>query len=204
MRSAVLAGGTASRFGGRPKGLEKVGGVRILDRVMEVLTAATGATPTLIANAPDAGQWLENVEPVADIVQNAGSLGGIYTAISAGEGPVLIVAWDMPFLTAELIDALIKGAGDFDIFLPESTGPLGVEPLCAIYGPGTTEPIQRSLLHEDLRSTQFHSEVRRGTLPLEQVRALGDPDVLFFNVNDPDDLKRAEELWRRQHESPRA
>ncbi len=50
MRSAVLAGGTASRFGGRPKGLEKVGGVRILDRVVEVVTVATGASPVLVAD----------------------------------------------------------------------------------------------------------------------------------------------------------
>ncbi len=117
---------------------------------------------------------------------------------------MLVVAWDMPFLTVELVEALVNGAGDYDIFLPESTGPLGVEPLCAIYGPGTTEPIQRSLLHEDLRSTKFHDEVRRGTLPLDEVRAFGDPDVLFFNVNDPQDLQRAEELWRGQHETPRA
>jgi molybdopterin-guanine dinucleotide biosynthesis protein A len=204
MRSAVLAGGTASRFGGRPKGLEKVGGVRILDRVVEVATVATGASPVLVANAPEAQQWIDGIGTVADIVQNAGSLGGIYTAVSSGEGPVLVVAWDMPFLTVELVEALVNGAGDYDIFLPESTGPLGVEPLCAIYGPGTTEPIQRSLLHEDLRSTKFHDEVRRGTLPLDEVRAFGDPDVLFFNVNDPQDLQRAEELWRGQHETPRA
>jgi len=30
------------------------------------------------------------------------------------------------------------------------------------------------------------------------VRAFGDPDVLFFNVNRPEDLARAEDLWRRR------
>jgi molybdopterin-guanine dinucleotide biosynthesis protein A len=64
MRSAVLAGGTASRFGGRPKGLEKVGGVRILDRVVEVVTVATGASPVLVANAPEAQQWIDGIGTV--------------------------------------------------------------------------------------------------------------------------------------------
>jgi GTP:adenosylcobinamide-phosphate guanylyltransferase len=29
------------------------------------------------------------------------------------------------------------------------------------------------------------------------VREFGDPAELFFNVNAPDDLARAEELWQR-------
>jgi len=30
------------------------------------------------------------------------------------------------------------------------------------------------------------------------VKAFGDPDELFFNVNTPDDLERAEALWQRR------
>jgi len=40
--------------------------------------------------------------------------------------------------------------------------------------------------------------VKVGTLPLERVRAFGDPAVLFFNVNTPEDLEQAEALWRRR------
>ena len=42
MRGAVLAGGGATRFGGRPKGLEQVGGARILDRMVDTFLAALG------------------------------------------------------------------------------------------------------------------------------------------------------------------
>jgi molybdopterin-guanine dinucleotide biosynthesis protein A len=34
---AILAGGAGSRFGGMPKGLERVGGVRVIDRVATAL-----------------------------------------------------------------------------------------------------------------------------------------------------------------------
>src|SRR5207247_2497362 len=44
----------------------------------------------------------------------------------------------------------------------------------------------------------FHADVTVGTLPLERVRALGDPDLLFFNVNAPADLERAEAAWRQR------
>ena len=44
----------------------------------------------------------------------------------------------------------------------------------------------------------FHADVKVGTLPLERVRAYGDPDVLFFNVNTPADLERAEAVWQQR------
>jgi len=50
----------------------------------------------------------------------SGSLGGIYTAVVSGVGPVLCVAWDMPFLTVDLLRALLEGSTDWDAFLPES------------------------------------------------------------------------------------
>ncbi|MEA2722801.1 MAG: hypothetical protein QOH59_572, partial [Gemmatimonadales bacterium] len=48
----------------------------------------------------------------------------------------------------------------------------------------------------------FHDRIRVGILPLEQVRALEDPDLLFFNVNTADDLARADQLWHQRASSP--
>lgn len=202
MRGAVLAGGAASRYDGQAKGLERVGGERILDRLVEAMRDATGVAPVLVANAPEAGSWAPGLEVVPDVRPDCGSIGGIYSAICAGEGPVLVVAWDMPFVTAELLEALVTGATEYDVFVPASEGPRGLEPLCGVYGPACAEPIARQLDDEDLRAIAFHAQVRVGTLALEAVRRFGDPDTLFFNVNTPDDLSRAEELWR-QHASSR-
>ena len=197
MRGAVLAGGAASRYGGRPKGLLEVGGRRILDRVVETVAAVTGAPPLLVANASDAPGWRPDLRCVPDLRAGAGALGGIYTAVCAGPGPVLCVAWDMPFVTVALLQALAAGSAGFDAFLPESGARRGVEPLCAVYGPACREPIEASIARDDLRAIAFHDAVRTGTLSLDRVRAFGDPDVLFFNVNRPDDLERAEALWRQ-------
>lgn len=194
----MLAGGAARRYDGRPKGLLTVGGRRILDRVVDAVAEATGAPPLLVANAADAASWRPDLVTVPDIRPGCGSLGGIHTAVTVTAGPVLCLAWDMPFVPVPLLQALIGGANDVDAFLPESDGRRGVEPLCAVYGPACGPAIERQLARGDLRAVGFHDEVRVGRLPLALVRGFGDPDVLFFNVNRPEDLERAEELWRQR------
>ncbi len=198
MRGAVLAGGAAHRYGGRPKGLVELGGRRILDRVVDAVGAVTGSPPLLVANAPEGPGWRPDLHTVPDVRRDCGSLGGIYTAVEWGTGPVLCVAWDMPFVTAELLRALVEGSAGCDAFLPESDGRRGVEPLCAVYGPACGPAIERQLARDDLRAIGFHADVNVGTLPLERVRVFGDPDVLFFNVNTPADLERAEAVWRQR------
>jgi molybdopterin-guanine dinucleotide biosynthesis protein A len=198
VRGAVLAGGAARRYGGHPKGLVELGGRRILDRVVDALAAVIGAAPLLVANAPDGPGWRPDLRTVPDVRPGCGSLGGIYTAVASGAGPVLCLAWDMPFVTPELLRALVEGSVTSDAFLPESDGRRGVEPLCAVYGPACGPAIERQLARQDLRAIGFHADVKVGTLPLERVRAYGDPDVLFFNVNTPADLERAEAVWRQR------
>ena len=199
-RGAVLAGGAARRYGGVPKGLLEVGGRRILDRVVDAVQAATGgALPLLVANAADASTWRPDLTTIPDARPGGGSLGGIYTAVTAGAAPVLCVAWDMPFVPAALLRALVEGAtaGPYDAFLLQSSGRRGLEPLCALYGPACGPAIAQRLESGDLQAISFHPDVRVGILSLAQVRGFGSPDELFFNVNTPDDLARAEELWRR-------
>ena len=196
----MLAGGAASRYGGAPKGLLEVGGRRILARVIDAVATVTGSPPVLVANAADAPSWRPDLKTIPDARPGFGSLGGIYTAVTAGSKPVLCVAWDMPFVPTELLRALVDGAaaGTFDAFLPESSGRRGLEPLCAVYGPACRSAIEQRLDQGDLRAISFHADVRVGILSLAQVREFGNPDELFFNVNTPADLARAEALWRQR------
>ena len=201
MRGAVLAGGTASRFGGRPKGLEEVGGKRILDRVTQAVQDATGELPFLVSNASEAVRWRPDLRVVRDAIRDCGSLGGIYTALSAGDGPVLVVAWDMPFVPVELLKLLIQRAEDYDAVVPESkTDGSELEPLCAVYGQRCLAPIRARLVEEDFRVQGFLDAVRVGRVLAAEIDRIGDPVTLFFNVNTPDDLKQAEDLWRARHQ----
>ena len=187
----VLAGGAASRYGGLPKGLERVEGLRIIDRVAGALAEVTDDL-LLVANHPDAGQWLPGVPVQRDIVPNAGGLGGIHAALHRAQNAILIVAWDMPFVPVGLLRRLRELGDGADVAVPESGSRRGVEPLCAFYSTACLPAIDRSLARDDLRVVGFHAEVRVARLPADDVSAFGNPDLLFMNVNTPDELALAE------------
>lgn len=190
----ILAGGGARRFGGLPKGLERVGGRRILDRLVEEFTGAFGQPPLLVANDPAAGDWHAGLEIVPDREAGLGALGGILTAVLAGPAPVVVAAWDMPFVSRDLLVRLAKGLDGHDACLPASDSRRGVEPLCAAYGPACGPAIAAALARGDQRAIGFHPGLRVGILPVAEIAAIGDPARLFFNINTPDDLTRANEL----------
>ncbi len=179
-----------------------MGGRRILDRLIEAFVEALGGAPLLVANAPDAAAWAPGLEVVHDVVQGAGPLGGLYTAVMSAPAPVVCVAWDIPFVPPGLIAALAAQLDRHDAVLPASGGRRGVEPLCAGYGPACAGPMRQRIERGDFRAIAFHDAVRVSILSLDAIRRFGDPEMLFFNVNTPSDLTKADQLWR-QHGSSR-
>ena len=189
----ILAGGQAARYGGQPKGLERVGGRRIIDRVAAALSPVTDEL-LVIANDPSAEAWLPGARWAPDVHPGLGSLGGIHAAITHAKRPVLVVAWDMPFVTAPLLAALLETAAATraDAAVPESSSKRGMEPLCAYYTPRCAPAIERRLAMGDRRVIAFYEDVLVAPLAAAAVARFGEPEILFMNVNTPDDLTRAE------------
>ena len=83
--AAILAGGRATRFGGRDKGALVVEGRTIRDRQLAMLSEV--ADEVLIV-APG---------HVEDIFPECGPMGGVHTAVSAAtHDAVFVIACDMP------------------------------------------------------------------------------------------------------------
>ncbi|HEY8793479.1 MAG TPA: molybdenum cofactor guanylyltransferase [Gemmatimonadaceae bacterium] len=189
----ILAGGQSSRYGGRPKGLERVHGERVIDRVAKVLDAVTDSL-LLIANDPSAAAWIPGIRVASDVRPGIGSLGGIHAALVHAGTAVIVVAWDMPFVPEGLLAELRVLGEDADVVAPESgSSRRGLEPLCAYYSPACIAPIERSLDADDRRVIGFFDQVRVARLVAEEVRRYGDPDRLFMNVNSPSELALAEQ-----------
>jgi molybdopterin-guanine dinucleotide biosynthesis protein A len=192
---AIVAGGASSRFGGAPKGLATVGGRRIIDRVRDALRGAVDDV-LLVANAPDADGWLPDARVVRDVDPRRASLVGLHTALRSAGDDVLVVAWDMPFVTAGLLRYLRdRLVAPIRAAVPELTG--GLEPFCAAYSRACLPIVERRLTEGDLRMAAFIDDlpvVRR--VGATELAALGDPARLFFNVNTPDDLTVAEQMAR--------
>jgi molybdenum cofactor guanylyltransferase len=188
---AILAGGQATRYGGLPKGLELVRGVRIIDRVRAALEPVTDDL-LLVANDPRAPEWLPGVRCEADVLRDVGSVAGIHAALSHAGGPTLVVAWDMPFVPTGLLRALRDGGRDADAVVPESDSRRGLEPLCAYYAPACAAAIERRIAVGDRRVIAFYDDVRLSRIPAAEVARFGDPALLFMNVNTPEERVLAE------------
>jgi len=187
----ILAGGGATRFGGRPKGVERVGGVRIIDRVAQVLQPVTDEL-LLIANDTGASTWCPGLRVGSDVLQNVGSIAGIHAALVHAGGPVLLVAWDMPFVPTGLLQDL-RDLGDVaDAVVPESDSRRGLEPLCAWYSQACVPAIERAVARGDRRVVAFFDEVRLLRMPASEVARHGDPERIFMNVNTAEELSAAE------------
>lgn len=187
----ILAGGQATRYGGRPKGLERVAGRRLIDRVAAALGDAADDL-LLIANDAGAGEWLSGVRCAADVRPGLGALGGIHAALVHSGGAVLVVAWDMPFVRGALLRELRAIGTDADAAVPESGSRRGLEPMCAYYDTACVDAIERRLAADDRRVVSFFDDVRVARLPAERVAHHGDPAVMFMNINSPEDLALAE------------
>ena len=191
---AILAGGRATRFGGRPKGLERVGGTRIIDRVADALRAVTPET-MLVANAPDAAAWLAGTRVVPDVHRDCGSLAALHAALAHADSPVLVVAWDMPFVSPALLATILDAArADVDAVLP--SGAHGPEPLCAWYAPTCLGVAERLLGAGERRARALGWAVNAVHVDLTTHPTLGDPGTMLLSVNTPGDLARANALAR--------
>jgi molybdopterin-guanine dinucleotide biosynthesis protein A len=190
---AILAGGANARFGGEAKGLRPVDGVRIIDRVADALLGVT-ADLIVISNAVESATWLPRARVVADVRPERGSLVGLHTALSYAGTSVMIVAWDMPFVSARLLQ-LIRDRGQLERFATVPEGSTGLEPFCAMYTPACIPIIEAALDAGELRMSTMLSRLPSLTrVSAAELAPIGDPARLFFNVNDVRDLKLAEEM----------
>jgi len=188
----VLAGGRSRRFGGLPKGLELVGQQRIIDRVATALRAVTDDL-LLAANDADAAAWLPGVRVARDLRRDAGGLGGLESALAESRD-VLIVAWDMPFVTADLLRRIVEEARVTDAIalVAPSDSPFGVEPFCGFYAARAGEALAR-FLDSGQRAAHDFLVSLPGTRVLNANTPALTPHSLL-SVNTAEDLARARAL----------
>jgi len=186
----LLAGGAARRFRGMPKGLALVDGIRIADRALSALRGAT-ERQVVVANDPRATRWFPGTPIVADTEEGRGPLQGLCTAlIAAGGDPVLVVAWDMPFVTTALLSLLrAEGESGASAVVPIAGTPPRAEPLCAYYGTTALATCETLLAHGDRRAVALHEALPGArTLGSRELQALGDPGRLLLSVDTLEDL----------------
>lgn len=179
-------------MGGSLKGLELVGGRRIIDRVVSAITMVTPDL-ALSANHSDAATWLEHVAIVEDRTPGLGGFSGIHAGLSLGRD-VLAVAWDMPFVTGDLLNSIVAAGIETgsDAVVPQRQPPQGIEPFCAWYSTSSLTTIDAFLQAGGGSARDLVARLQRvHFIPPAALASLGDPRVLFLSVNTAEDLARA-------------
>ena len=159
------------------------------------------ADVVLISNDAASDDWLP-VRRRADGVRDVGPLGGIVTALdwAAEESRpgALVLGCDMPFIDPEVLRLLLTWARtaspSVDAVVPASKGPLGFEPLCAYYSVRSAASIRARITSGDYGVGRLSGVLDMLCVPLDEVRRIGPPERLFFNVNSLADHERAERL----------
>ena len=197
---AILAGGRSRRLGGLNKAglILRPGGASILDRLLARLRGLVDHT-VIVAADPERFA-AAGVRVVADVVPDGGALGALYTAVHSAETErTLVVACDMPFVSEPLLAHLIGIGKDVDIAIPRTER--GYEPLCATYSRRSAPELRRLL---DAGRFRLGDVARIPGLTIREVgrnelSAFGPEEVLFFNLNTPDDHARAIDLAADYH-----
>lgn len=185
------------RAGGSLKGLERVGDTRIVDRAALALAKVCDQL-VVAANDSSATDWLHGVPVVRDRFQGAGGLAGVDAGLhwnqsARAAADVLVVAWDMPFVSAGLLAALVETGRrtDASAVVPESESPYGIEPFCAWYSARLATPLATWLSAGGGPARDFLAGVAVHRLSMADVSRHGDPTLLLMSVNTVDELEHA-------------
>ena len=186
----ILAGGQNKRFGGRNKAFIRVGGRRIVDRLM-ALYRRLFAQVVLVTNDPAAYTDLDALI-VSDHYPKRSSLNGLHAGLfAAAHEYAFFTACDAPFARAPLIRCVLdRIEPKADIVIPVTTA--GYEPMFAVYGKSCLPVMAQQLENNRLKIQGLFRKVRVKTVD-EAVLRQADPELIsFFNINTPADLKQAE------------
>lgn len=200
LSAAILAGGRARRFGGADKASLPIGRARIIDRQLAALSAVADDIRIV---AGDAGRYAElGVRVIGDAIPGSGPLGGLYSALlDASRDRMVILACDLPFVTAALLERLAvesRTGQEVDAVVPRSAR--GLEPLCALYMTRCSAAARVRIDRGDLKVAGLLADLRVRELGPEAL-APYDGGSLFENVNTPHDHARARG-WVELNEKP--
>ncbi|HEX9373898.1 MAG TPA: molybdenum cofactor guanylyltransferase [Roseiflexaceae bacterium] len=199
--AVVLAGGLSRRLGQDKRRLRLWGHERptLLDHSVSLVARLC---PDVVVVLNDPKEWGElPARIVPDAYPDGGALGGIYSGLAATAYEyALVVACDMPFLSADLIAAMLARPRDYDVLVPRSPDPgaarnaLGVEPLHAIYGKACLGPMRATIESGRRQIAAFFPQVRVAYVELEEIRRYDPAGRSFLNVNTPAEMDAAERL----------
>lgn len=203
----IQAGGESSRMG-EDKALKTFLGRPLIQRVIERLSSVADEV-IVTTNRPDDYAFLTTPQEAirgvplslrADLRPGRGALGGLYTAIASARNPIVaVVACDMPFASATLIEAAssLLLQEQTDVVIPKSEE--GYEPLHAVYRRETCLPaIEAAIDADQWKMIAWFPQVKVRVLTADESKRYDLLGLAFWNVNTPEEFAEAERIATSQ------
>ena len=196
--AVILAGGEARRMGGGDKCLLEFGGRTLLDWILTRIRPQVG-TVILNANGDPARFAQFGLPVVPDIAEESlGPLLGILSGLTWVAENVPDAQWvvtlpgDTPFPPGDLVGRFMEMAAgpDAEVVCAVSGG--RTYPPCSLWRVDLAGELREAVIEDRILKIDQWTETRR-TEWAEFETGTVDP---FFNVNSPEDLRRAEALAR--------
>jgi molybdopterin-guanine dinucleotide biosynthesis protein A len=184
---AIIAGGTSSRMG-QEKALIDIDGVPLIERVASRLRFQVDG---LVINANGDPNRFTALGPiVADELKDVGTpLSGIHAvlryALANDFKAVVTVPSDTPFLPLDLVQRLAEAGSHKGAAIAMTHGQSHY--LTGIWTVALLPALERRMKNDNLRRVQDFASAAEA----ERVVWSDQPHDPFFNINTPEDLKRA-------------
>lgn len=200
----IQAGGYSSRMGVDKAWLE-INRRPMIEHVLAAAeTVATNVSVIINSANPNAERYAKLAEErhaqlLFDLHDHQGPLGGIHTALkqcNTGKA-ALILACDLPFLTAEFLALLCHKHRNSGAQVTVPFGTDGrLQPLCAIYDQSCLAAVEERLALQELKVDRLYDFVRTERIAFQEFAHLSGARKFFLNINTADDLRNAGSMER--------
>lgn len=172
-------------------------GETLLERALGMVSTACGKAA--IVGDPAKFAKYAGVTVVADIFPGCGPLGGIHAALMRSSAELnLMLAVDMPFVSAKLLAFLFAAAEENDSVVTVTRTGRGLQPLCAVYRRDFAVAAAVALAAGKYKIDAVFSRVPVRVIEEAELTAAGFSAQCFFNVNTPQDRLAADSESPRQ------
>ena len=190
----ILSGGKSTRMGADKAFLE-IASKPLIVRAIELTRAVTDQVR--IVGAPQ--KFSAYAPIVEDVFPDCGPLGGIHAALTTTDADLnLVLAVDLPFVTADLLRLLLAEAQDSGatVTVPHAAGRL--QPLCSVYRQQFASAAERALAQGKNKIDALFQGVSVNIVSEKKLLAAGFSSAIFRNLNTPEEWESAKRQFSVQ------
>src|SRR5215471_2023611 len=178
----ILAGGKSTRMGA-DKAFVVFEGRTLLTRILELARSVCAEVRIVGDRAKFAGF----APVVEDVFPGCGPLGGIHAALRSSQTDlILLLAVDMPFVSAAFLEFLMRRSRESDAKVTLARTRDGLQPLCAVYRRTFADSAEKALRAGRYKIDALFEKAQTQVIDEEELHAAGFSAELFRNLNTPE------------------